>query len=88
MTALAWYGLRGPAKLAAMADRLHAACLNILATPNGNVRLKAPVAPPAPYPAGAWGGQGQRGRPPDQPGPRSERNSRVIFTPCLGHAVL
>ena len=46
MTALAWYVLRGPAKLAAMADRPHAACLNMLATPNGNERLKAPAASP------------------------------------------
>ena len=62
MTALAWYVLRGPAKLAALADRLHAACLNMLVTPNGDERLKTLVALPAPYPAAARGEQGQRGR--------------------------
>ena len=47
MTALARYGLRGLAKLAAMAHRLHAACVTMLAAPNGDESLKAPVAPPA-----------------------------------------
>ena len=50
MTALDWYGLGGPAKLAALADRLHAACLCMLVTPNGDERLKTLVALPAPYP--------------------------------------